>query len=232
MRKSNVVKAMACFMAATMAITCVPSANVTNGVSMISEAAEALKPVLELTFDGTITDTVYTEKELKFTTADKVSIVENPDKATEKVLFIDNGYLTTEPDALSNIDFTKGFSISMDIRPEVQTNTLKDWTYLFGIGTSGDNNWNFMDGTIGFIQRVQDLSDSGSTNGYPGDGWVEGNRFGGIKGDPNNNPFDYLTKEENCKKWYNITYVYAKDKAAMYVDGILTVQYKKNIKML
>ena len=40
MRKSNVVKAMACFMAATMAITCVPSGNITNGVSMVAEAAE------------------------------------------------------------------------------------------------------------------------------------------------------------------------------------------------
>ena len=38
MRKSSLVKAMACFMAATMAVTCMPGVNVTNGM-MIAEAA-------------------------------------------------------------------------------------------------------------------------------------------------------------------------------------------------
>ncbi len=40
MRKSSLVKAMACFMAATMAVTCVPGVNVTNGVAVVAEAAE------------------------------------------------------------------------------------------------------------------------------------------------------------------------------------------------
>ena len=42
MRKSSLVKAMACFMATTMAVTCVPGVNVTNGVAVVTEAAETV----------------------------------------------------------------------------------------------------------------------------------------------------------------------------------------------
>ena len=38
MRKSSLVKALACFMAATMAVTCVPGANVVNGVKVAQAA--------------------------------------------------------------------------------------------------------------------------------------------------------------------------------------------------
>ncbi len=110
MRKSNVVKAMACFMAATMAITCVPSANVTNGVSMVAEAAKTEK--LEFKFDGVTQDNKYTENKVTFSLQKRAKIVQNPDNAadaTDKVLYTDNGYITTESGALKDIDFSDGF---------------------------------------------------------------------------------------------------------------------------
>jgi hypothetical protein len=138
------------------------------------------------------------------------NIVANPNDETDSVLCVDtsgggkNGnYATTESGVFQNVDFSEGFTISMDVRP---TANSSDFNYLFGFGKTSP--WNYVDGTIGFIARTGDTY----VAYYPGDGWQEGNTV--------NSDFAYFKSENNSGKWYRMTYVYSKNEVAIYVDGV------------
>lgn len=155
-----------------------------------------------------------------FTMNGSTAITANPDDVNDKVLCIETGsggknsnYAIMEADYFSNIDFSNGVTVSMNVRP---TKNSSDWNYLFSIGCKSSpatNSILYIDGTIGFIQRAGDPY----TAYYPGDGWVNGNTV--------NNEYDYFTKEANCNKWYKLTYVYSKTSVSIYVNDILAVTH-------
>ncbi len=214
MRKSNLVKAMACFMAATMAVTCVPSVNATTAITAQAETTVPA-PVASFSFGEEIANKTYTENGITFS-SNFASIQETEDKngATNKVLYLNDTYLESTENAFSNVDFSQGFSISMDIKPDIQPT---DWDYVFSIGKnsadSADQTFSYLDGTIGFIMRMGDEY----TAFFPADGWQDGN--------PVNSDYAYFLNVDNTGKWYHFTYVYSADGFAMYVNGIPTVKY-------
>ena len=230
MRK-NLKKRLAMVLATAMVFSTPVAVN-----STVADAAtERAVPVFELSFENTLAtgSAAYTESGIEFDNKG-AEIVANPDDTDDKVIAFSaesdgstkgDKYLTSKAGALKNIDFSGGFTISMDVKPTKLSCQGSDWTYIFAFGQNGDldGKWNYLDGTIGLIARKGDPYE-----GYfPGSGWAEGNPLGGVKdGEPN--PFDYFTTGEGAGKWSTLTYVYASDKISIYVNGVLTCQWDAN----
>ena len=193
------------FFALTLATTMAAASTVT---------AFAANPVATYNFDDASA----------FAMEGSAKTADNPDDAEDKVLLIEegaggkNGNYAHIDGAFTGTDFSNGATVVMNIRPTAQSS---DWNYLFSIGALTEGAICYVDGTTGFIQRAGDPY----LPFFPGDGWVDGNAMGGVAGDDTNNPFDYFNKEENANKWYQVAYVYAKDKVQIYVDGILTQEH-------
>lgn len=167
-----------------------------------------LKPAIVLNF----------EKADEVKLQGKAKLVKDPDNAGNQVLLVDEtaggkngGNYAIAAKSLSAYDFSAGVTVSLKARP---TANSSDWNYLFAIGqTKTHGDFNYCDGTIGFIARHGDPYQAH----FPGDGWAEGNPVG--------SDYQYFTKEENANKWYRLTYVYAKSEVCLYVDGILTCKW-------
>ncbi len=216
MRKSF-KKGMAMLLAAAMVFSTPVALEKTT-----AKAAADPTPVIGLDFeDGVAEGTSYTEGGFAFDVAGGAKVVANPDDAQDKVMALTpdsdgtttgTQYITTKADALKDLDFSKGFSISMALKP---TKQKTDWNYLFSAGSldvGGNERW--LDGTIGFIARYA----AAYKANFPGDGWVSGN--------PVNSNFQYFTAGDGVNKWTNLTYVYGEDNVSVYVDGLLTNQWK------
>lgn len=130
-------------------------------------------------------------------------------------------YVTTKnPGWLEGkIELKDVVTVSFDARPTVNST---DWNYTFGIGYSNDG-WNYVDGTIGFIQRMGDPYQAV----FPGDFWTSENTMGGSATE---NPYNYFSglDESNCNKWYHFDYVYSPDEFAIYVNGVKQVAHKSD----
>ncbi len=166
-----------------------------------------LEPVVYLPFDQKDEITIY----------GKAEIVKDPDNDSNQALLVDstgggkNGNYAIANKELKDIDFSKGVTISLKVRP---TANVIDWNYLFAIGqTKTHGTFNYCDGTIGFIARHGEPYEAH----FPGDGWIEGN--------PVNSEYDFFTKEENANKWHRFTYVYDKSEVWLYMDDIPTCHW-------
>lgn len=170
--------------------------------------------------EGLVKSFNFSDDSIDFSMQGNAAIVDNPDDENDKVLCIETGsggknsnYAITQAGYFSEVDFSEGVTISMNVRP---TANSSDWNYLFSIGTTSSpvtNGYLYIDGTIGFIQRVGDPY----TAYFPGDGWVEGNTV--------NSNYAYFMQEANSNKWYKLTYVYSASELSIYVDGVQAVQY-------
>ncbi len=169
-------------------------------------------------------DGLYTENGIKFINRNGVELVEAPvvsgddaqrGKALKfthtKTMTIEGNQVTTgdscltsESGAFSQLDFTNGFTLSMEIYPEAQ----RDWNYMFGLGVFGEK---WVSGSIGFIAQYGEPW----TNCFPADGWVTGNQVG--------SNYNYFGEEANVHKWYRLDYVYTLDGFTMKVNGVPTV---------
>ena len=218
MRKSF-KKGMAMLLAAAMVFSTPVALEKTT-----AKAAADPTPVIGLDFEDGVTEgTSYTEGGFAFDVTGGAKVVANPDDAQDKVLALTpdsdgsttgTQYITTKADALKNLDFSKGFSISMALKP---TKQKTDWNYLFSAGSldvDGNKTERWLDGTIGFIARYAATYKAN----FPGDGWVSGNPVG--------SNFQYFTAGDGVNKWTNLTYVYGEDNVSVYVDGLLTNQWK------
>lgn len=155
-------------------------------------------------------------------TEGSAQITANPDDAKDKVLCVDktaggkNGnFALVSEGFLSDYDFSNGVTVSMNVRPTVNSS---DWNYVFCLGASGTGGstgkeYLYCDGTIGFITRHGDPH----AVHFPHEGWTAENNV--------SSAYDYFMKEENCNQWYKLTYVYGKDSIAMYVDGVKACQW-------
>ena len=128
-----------------------------------------------------------------------------------------NGNYAIAKTGLSELDFSKGVTVSLKVRP---TANSSDFNYLFAIGkTKGFDSFAYCDGTIGFIARYGDQY----AGHFPNEGWVEGN--------PVDSKYNYFsTAGENdpsavVDKWYRMTFVYSPDETCIYVDGKLTCRW-------
>jgi arabinan endo-1,5-alpha-L-arabinosidase len=139
MRKSSLVKAMACFMAATMAVTFVPSANVTNGVSVVASAETGVTvpaPAAKFTFgDNKLKDSVSGESatltgKLITDTSDKTDAVYK-----DGALFLDGTYGVKLPKTA--VPTGKNYTISYTTTANVST----IHTSQIFLGTSNPANW-------------------------------------------------------------------------------------------
>ena len=166
-------------------------------------------------------DGIYTENSITFVNRNEVELVEAPvvsgdDAERGKVLKFthakegetDQGVkyttgdscLTSESGAFSELDFTNGFTLSMEIYPEAQ----RDWNYMFALGVFGEK---WVSGSIGFIAQYGDPW----SFCFPADGWLPDNVV--------NSNYNYFGDEANVHKWYKLDYVYTLDGFTMKVNG-------------
>lgn len=166
-------------------------------------------------------DGIYTENSITFVNRNEVELVEAPvvsgdDAERGKVLKFthtkegetDQGVkyttgdscLTSESGAFSELDFTNGFTLSMEIYPEAQ----RDWNYMFALGVFGEK---WASGSIGFIAQYGDPW----SFCFPADGWLPDNVV--------NSNYNYFGDEANVHKWYKLDYVYTLDGFTMKVNG-------------
>lgn len=165
-------------------------------------------------------DGIYTENSIKFVNKNGVEIVEAPivsgddaerGKALKfshtKTMIIDgndvatgDSCLTSESGAFSELDFTNGFTLSMEIYPEAQ----RDWNYMFALGVFGEK---WVSGSIGFVAQYGEPW----TNCFPAEGWIPDNVV--------NSNWNYFGEEANVHKWYKLDYVYTVDGFTMKVNG-------------
>lgn len=166
-------------------------------------------------------DGLYTENGIKFVNRNGVELVDAPvvtddDAERGKALKFTrtkegvtnqgvkyttgDSCLTSESGAFSELDFTNGFTLSMEIYPEAQ----RDWNYMFGLGVFGEK---WVSGSIGFIAQYGEPW----TNCFPADGWLPDNVV--------NSNWNYFGDEANVHKWYKLDYVYTLDGFTMKVNG-------------
>lgn len=205
MRKSSLVKAMACFMAATMAITCVPSANVTNGVSLVAEAAteeSALTPVFSLDFEGELPEGCKIVGSGKIETTDDAEhgkVFHNAVGGQE----IRTNYMLLPEDTLAKAVKEKGeLTISMDVNVGTAADYL--FTPLFSAYAqkNAENTWPMMVIQSRGLAQVNcngwtDLTDAENVNGAN----------------------DISTVYLDDKAWHKVTVTFTKEKVVYYVDG-------------
>lgn len=201
--------------------------TVTEGTSAGTQVVTNQDAYKKLTFDfedGVETvsgdDGLYTENGIKFVNRNGVEIVDAPVvtdddaqsrgkalKFTKTKQMGENNEITTgdscltsESGAFSELDFTNGFTLSMEIYPEAQ----RDWNYMFGLGVFGEK---WVSGSIGFIAQY------GEPWAYcfPADGWLPDNVV--------NSNWNYFGDEANVHKWYKLDYVYTLDGFTMKVNG-------------
>ncbi|MFG6377932.1 MAG: family 43 glycosylhydrolase [Lachnospiraceae bacterium] len=176
--------------------------------------------IADMPAEGLIKSFNFSDDSGDFAMQGTAAIVTNPDDENDKVLRIETGaggkngnYAITQTGYFSDVDFSNGVTISMNVRP---TANSSDWNYLFSIGTTSSpvtGGYLYVDGTIGFIQRAGDPY----TAYFPRDGWVEGNTV--------NSNYAYFMEAANSNKWYKLTYVYSASELSIYVDGTLAVKY-------
>lgn len=165
-------------------------------------------------------DGIYTENSITFVNRNEVELVEAPvvsgDDAERgkvlkfshtKTMTVDGNEVTTgdscltsESGAFSELDFTNGFTLSMEIYPEAQ----RDWNYMFALGVFGEK---WVSGSIGFIAQYGDPW----SFCFPADGWLPDNVV--------NSNWNYFAEEANVHKWYKLDYVYTLDGFTMKVNG-------------
>ncbi len=226
MRK-NMKKAIALTLATSMTM----ATPIAVGAADIDLNIEEVTPYVELTFDGTTSETTYTEDGVDFTLFGDASVVADPDDSTNQVLALSPNLTGTDSsvgvsyissalgayssELLMTLKTAQAVTVSMKVRPTVQ---YSDWNYLFKLGYGKDEDteigYCYLDGTTGFIQRM----DSGNNYlaYYPGGGWVDGN--------PVDSKYNYFNKYGNANRWYTLTYVYTSTQVSVYVDGQLTVE--------
>ena len=220
-KKKFFKKGTAYLLSAAMVLTGVGSISELGGVTVASAAGlDMPNPVLSLNFEETASGNEYTENGVNYTLTDS-EIIADPDDDTNKVFYNKNGtttgFMQSAQGTFADKSFLDGVSVHMKVRPNTQAN---DWNFLFGLGYKVDNaNEYAVDGTIGFITRKWGTTCEAV---FPEGNWQQGNKLGGSDTE---NPFDYFKKEENCNKWYDLTYVYGTDgELSIYVDGILTIR--------
>ncbi len=151
-----------------------------------------------------------------------VAIVENPDDSSDHVLLIDeseggmNGNYGLLPEGtLSGNDFSAGITVSVDVRPTVNSGS---YNYIFCVGASGTSSatssgYAYVDGAIGLVARYGDTYEALIPYGH----FVDGNNMGDD---------DQFFLTEGCEdRWYNLTFTYARDSICIYVDGVQAVEY-------
>jgi len=151
MRKSSLVKAMACFMAATMAVTCVPGANVTNGISIVAEAA-AVEPAASFTFGNNGLKDSVSGKEATLTGAkdNAAATVQNASYASNGALLLDGTYGIKLPDEAApkgdtyTITYTAKVNESTAYTPQIWVYDKADFNSFINIGRGWQGEGGFM----------------------------------------------------------------------------------------
>ncbi len=151
------------------------------------------------------------------------AVVENPDDSSDSVLLVDsstggtNGnYGLLEEGVLSGYDFSEGITVSVDVRPTLNSGA---YNYIFCIGASGTatdvttSGYAYVDGAIGLIARYGDNYEAL----LPYGNFVDGNEL-------NDNDVYFLT-DGTQDRWYNLTYTYTSTEIAIYVNGVKTVAW-------
>lgn len=194
----------------TAVITAYAGNNRTAACVVTVKDYSKIQPVVTLGFDGAEEVSLFKE----------AALVPDPDDAGNQVLRIDetaggtNGNYAIAKADLSSMDFSKGVTVSMKVRPTANSG---DWNYLFAIGqTQSSGTYNYCDGTIGFIARHGDPYEAH----FPGDGWADGNTV-----DSN---YSYFQSKEHGDKWYRLTYVYSTTETCIYVDGVLACRWSES----
>ena len=223
-KKHLLRKGVAYLLSAAMVLT--GTGGMPSVTKTVSAAVNIPEPVIDLDFNGTTTDSTYTEDGINYTFTDS-KIIEDPDNSGNKVFYNNkdgeteskkHGFMKSEEGVFANTNFSNGISVHMKVRPNTQTS---DWNYLFSLGYNNDG-WHYVDGTIGFVMRAGDPYEAH----FPKGNWQPGNTLGGSA---DVDKFDYFKQAENCDKWYYLTYVYGADgNFAIYVNGVLAVSSKSD----
>jgi hypothetical protein len=203
MRKSSLVKAMACFMAATMAVTFVPSANVTNGVSVVAQAAEtesALEPTFKLDFESELPEGCKIEG---------AGSIEETDDADHNKVFHNAGgqvrtnYLVLPENTLVDAIKVKGeLTISMDV------NVGDAEGYFYAPLFSAYAQKNATNGMPMMVIQSRGLTQVNCN------GWTDFTNAENVAG-VNTESTVYL----DDKEWHKVTVTFTKEKAVYYIDG-------------
>lgn len=146
------------------------------------------------------------------------TIETDPVDAGNKALKVSQGYLKSVAPVVQGKDLSKGVAVSLKICPttQVQGTNGKDWNGVFGLGSTNTGGWWCgVDGTVGFITRAVHEN---WVNSFPGSHWAAGNTV--------NNDFNYIVNAANGQTWYTLTYVYAPNRVAIYMDGTLITEYR------
>ncbi len=189
--------------------------------------------VAEFDFDGIVSGNKYIENGIEFTVVN-AKFVENPDDPENTVLALDadsdgrktgTAYITANGGIEG--DFSKGFTISIDVRP---TNQSNDSNGIFGFGFLESDIIKDAgivgDGCVYVQASTAYKVEKDDANGakillYPhvnNDGnsvWIEGNTV--------NNDKDYL-KNDGRNKWNNLTYVFDNTSVSIYTNGVLSAR--------
>lgn len=172
------------------------------------------------------TDAVVTydfESDHGITLYGEAAVVENPDDSSDSVLLVDsstggtNGNYGLLPEGtLSGYDFSEGITVSVDVRPTLNSG---NYNYIFCVGASGtatdvtSSGYAYVDGAIGLIARYGDTYEAL----LPYGNFVDGNEL-------NDNDVYFLT-DGTHDRWYNLTYTYSSTEIAIYVNGVKTVSW-------
>ena len=215
MRKSNLTKAMACLMAATMAVTCVPGVNVPEITSVTAEAAEISQEVLnaktyELTFDNE-----EVPEGCKIQGSGKIEKVEG-DEAHPYVFHnsagekgIRKNYMRLPKNTLADAVKVKNeLTISMDVKLAEGETGYINRTLLSAYGSKPDaNNTNTWPMMVIYARKLLQVND--------GEGhWTDFTDLENVNG---TNLLDTLWLDD--KAWHTVTVTYTKTKTVFYIDG-------------
>lgn len=212
MRKTKLFKrSAAVVISASMVLT---SVNVIPELKEEAKAADAVTPVFSMDFSGTMeSDGNYTENGNIFKSKN-AEIVDGKlhIKSGGMTDLNSNSYLKSEK-IFSNMDFSKGITVQLDYKSEVQG---IDWSNVFSLGEVADNN--FIGAAIGTITKV------GSTNNTPAGSWNISTSvlYKNYKGDFKDNPWDYFKLDAHKDEEHTFTYSYSTTGVNFYVDGLLS----------
>ena len=172
------------------------------------------------------TDAVVTydfESDHGITLYGEAAVVENPDDSSDSVLLVDsstggtNGNYGLLPEGtLSGYDFSEGITVSVDVRPTLNSGA---YNYIFCIGASGtatdvtSSGYAYVDGAIGLIARYGDNYEAL----LPYGNFADGNEL--------NDNDTYFLVDGTQDRWYNLTYTYTSTEIAIYVNGVKTISW-------
>ena len=228
-------KLVAIALAAAMAVTCAgeyqgeapkaqakAAARATDGAVQVAGASAGItgKEVFSMDFESNYEANAATYVENGGTyNLTNATIEADPVNAGNKALKVSQGYLKSVAPVVQGKDLSKGVAVSLKICPttQVQGTRGKDWNGVFALGSTETGGWWCgVDGTVGFIARAVHEN---WANSFPGANWAAG-------ANTVNNDFNYIVNAADGQTWYTLTYVYAPNRVAIYMNGALITEYR------